>query len=156
MIHYLIDGYNLIYINESLKKHLLNNAQQARERFVEMISDFVGAKNIRTTIVFDGVESVDKNRHKPRPHIRVIYSHHHKADSEIKNLIDASKNQSKLIIVSNDNEIQNYAKVSGAKFIRAQEFFTKIKSRSGKKEFVKNSEITKGEVEYWLKIFNKN
>ena len=53
-------------------------------------------------------------------------------------------------------KFKNMQKVSGAKFIRAQEFFTKIKSRSGKKEFVKNSEITKGEVEYWLKIFNKN
>ena len=57
-----------------------------------MLNDFdLLVQKIRATVVFDGVEPVDKNRHKPRPHIRVIYSHHHSADSEIIHLIDGQE-----------------------------------------------------------------
>ena len=153
MEHFLIDGYNLIYSNESLKNLLKNYPVEARERLVQMVSDFIGRKKINATIIFDGAEEVLK-KHKPREHIRVIYSYMHSADTEIKNLIDASKNKKKLMIVSSDNEIQNYAKVCGAKFMRSQEFIAILKSKRTETEFHKKSDLTKGEVDYWLKIFN--
>lgn len=117
MIHYIIDGNNLIGKIVSLKN--LPDKQSAREKLSLMLERFFAGKKLKVSLHFDGYE----NEPISISGIKIKYSLNRSADEMIKEEIEKIKNQKSVFVVSSDLEILSYAKVCGCNVLKSEEFY---------------------------------
>lgn len=117
MIHYIIDGNNLIGKIVSLKN--LPDKQSAREKLSLMLERFFAGKKLKVSLYFDGYE----NEPIRISGIKIKYSLNRSADEIIKEEIEKIKNQKSVFVVSSDLEILSYAKVCGCNVLKSEEFY---------------------------------
>ncbi|MCA2005457.1 MAG: NYN domain-containing protein [Ignavibacterium sp.] len=117
MIHYIIDGNNLIGKIVSLKN--LPDKQSAREKLSLMLERFFAGKKLKVSLHFDGYE----NEPIRISGIKIKYSLNRSADEIIKEEIEKIKNQKSVFVVSSDLEILSYAKVCGCNVLKSEEFY---------------------------------
>ena len=105
-------------------------------------------------LFFDGRRDYDINANS-LPKIKVVFSAFpEKADARIKTLVDHSRNKSLTTVVSSDREVYQYAKVSRCKALSSDDFFRRFrKKKTNYESKIKNSSLSKDEVEMWKKIF---
>jgi predicted RNA-binding protein with PIN domain len=120
MIHYIIDGNNLIGKVSELKKN--PDKQSAREKLALLLERFFHRKKIKVSLHFDGFE----NEVIKVSGINIKYSLNRPADELIKKQIESSKNTKSIVVVSSDNEIISFAKVCGCKVLKSEEFYNQL------------------------------
>lgn len=118
---YIIDGYNLIHASADLKRTTeAFGIERARTDLVNALSDYVGRRKSKCTVVFDGV--VPDGGGTAR--VRVISSRNRSADDLIRE--EARRYGKSLIVVSSDLEIVATAKVNLASVIGSKEFAVEL------------------------------
>ena len=136
MMHYIIDGYNVIQSgpDELLAKGTLENK---REFFLRLVTDFlaVSGGSARATVVFDGPESspllsggascVQRGR------LQLCFSEGKTADERIEELALAEARPVDIVVVTNDKGIRRLLGTSGASFMGADEFAAKLFKKAG-------------------------
>lgn len=136
-------------------KELINeDMEYAREKFLQEISPLFDSSKHSVVVVFDGRRDYDINANS-LPKIKVVFSAFpEKADARIKTLVDHSRNKSLTTVVSSDREVYQYAKVSRCKALSSDDFFRRFrKKKTNYESKIKNSSLSKDEVEMWKKIF---
>lgn len=126
MLHYIIDGNNLIGKITSLKN--LSDKQFAREKLALMLERFFAGKKLKVSLHFDGFE----NEPIRVSGIKIKYSLNRSADEMIKKEIEKVKNQKSVFVVSSDLEILSYAKVCGCNVLKSEEFYRQMLSQNEK------------------------
>jgi predicted RNA-binding protein with PIN domain len=118
-LHYIIDGYNLIWSHDRFSGGTL---QSQRERLLRFVEDErpTGSPRNEITVVFDGREDVDGPPW--RGVARVIFSIGQDADTVIKRKVDALANPSVAVVVTDDVAIQRWVKAAKAKVLSCQQF----------------------------------
>lgn len=152
MLVYIIDAFNLAHKIPELKKSpsvktdLLNYIKK---------KNLTGSVNNKVIIVFDGYPELNLSYGDD---YKVFFSCDKKADDVIKAKIDGIKNRPQVRVVSDDREIKDYAKKSGAVALGNSEFLkTKNKAQhknSGSSKdisYADAKEITDELREIWLK-----
>jgi len=152
MLHYLIDGYNVIRQMSFLSGKTLRGEREGLIRFIEEKKP--QGKN-KVTIVFDGQKGVSLPS-LTNSKIGVIFTKGVSADDKIKKMVEKGKGK-QMVVVSDDKGIKFYVRSLGAKVLSVKEF---IEKGLPKKERVfpeeKNlpprpREITKELERLWLK-----
>lgn len=136
MLHYIIDGNNLIGKQSSLKSLQETDPQQSREKLAFLLDRFFTNKKIKATLHFDGFEK-DKIRTSI---MKIIYSDNKTADEKIRQQIEYSKNPKKLVIVTSDLSLGEFAKKCSCSVIKSEEFLQKF---SDNRETQSENEIQK-------------
>lgn len=115
MREYIIDAFNLFHKIPSLKNSAMPHAE-----LVQYIirGRLTGSLNNKVTIIFDGHEA----NHVSGGGYRIVYSGDRKADDIIKEIVKRSPKKEQLVVVSDDNEVANFAKMEGAVSQRTGEF----------------------------------
>ncbi|HMU43495.1 MAG TPA: NYN domain-containing protein [Ignavibacteriaceae bacterium] len=148
MLHYILDGNNLIGQHQQLKQIQKSNKQASREKLAFMIGNYFADKKVNVSLHFDGY---------PKESIRIlkakiIYSENKSADEIIKNEIEFAKNRTKIILVSSDNNLKEFAKVCGCKVLSSLEFISlmnQTKNNSNEKK------IDDNDLDFYKKLFNE-
>jgi predicted RNA-binding protein with PIN domain len=112
MLHFIVDGYNLLNRFRNLKSLSL---QDRREFLLSEIGEFknrISSRN-RFTVVFDGSSDVFTEGPGGRFGIKVVFSCNQDADTLIKRFIDSSDNPKEIVLITDDREIIDYGKVRG-------------------------------------------
>lgn len=151
MNHYIIDGNNLIGKIAPLMQLQRKDKQASREGLVSLLNNFLAGKKIKLTLHFDGFA----NTALPLFKGRIVYSDKRTSDSKIREEIDQSKNPKKIVMVSSDHSIMNYARVCSCKVVKSEDFYTEIKNSniiSDEKEKVK---MLENENALFLKLFSQ-
>lgn len=159
MLHFIVDGYNLINKIDSLKKTSL---KAKREALLRLLADYkvkLSSRN-KITVVFDGKSEVVHPAIK-NPHLNIIFSKDQDADSLIKAMIDGSENSKSLVIVTNDRDIIYFAKARNVKHKNTEDFLAQIRrkiNKSGqddsfKLDFKQAYKINEELREIWFKKF---
>jgi predicted RNA-binding protein with PIN domain len=154
--HVVIDGYNLAHkLNLKITKGTL---QQVRDKVQHLVSKYATRKKCNATIVFDGkwvLENVVQN-----DYVEVVFSTSgENADTRIKRIIDETPNKSSLCVVSSDNEILNYAKVSRAKTMISEDFIAELNAKPDNPSMPTGNDDQKpdnldlGDLDRWKKLF---
>ncbi|MBZ5536070.1 MAG: NYN domain-containing protein [Acidobacteriia bacterium] len=125
---------------------------------VRYLNRFARLKRTKVTVVFDGFPH-DWDRSRPLSStfdtVKIIYAGAESdADARIRTLIASLKNRAGWIVVSSDHAVYGYARASGVRAIRSEEFLrsaNEILAQQGKEEI----KSTNGEVEYWMKAFGE-
>jgi predicted RNA-binding protein with PIN domain len=152
MLTYLIDGFNLFHQIGEIK-----NSNSPRSDLIQFIrtNRLVGSSNNKIIIVFDGHQTPDTPTERE---YKIVFSNDRSADDVIKERISKTKNKRQLIVVSDDREIRDYAKMEGAISMRIQDFLkrgtAREKKRSGDGRDINPSkmiEITEELKKIWVK-----
>ena len=139
-LHYVIDGYNMIRHKAYSPSSKLKDERQNLLHFINS-DKLCGSSKNKVTVVFDGYP-----RHETigAENIDVVFSGEKTADEKIKKLIESCRNPKIVVVVTDDREIKDFAKLHYVKAVGIEEFFipkSKASSRSAR-------ELLKPELSY--------
>jgi predicted RNA-binding protein with PIN domain len=148
MVHYIIDGNNVIGKIPELFKLQRSDKQRAREQLVYLLQRYFNNKKINLTLHFDGFQNAPLGLSKGK----IIYSENKPADYFIRENIERIKNRKNIILVTSDNELRNFGRACGCTIISSKDFGTTLtKGNSVDEEKSRTEEIN--DVEEWKRIF---
>jgi len=150
MNHYIIDGNNLIGKINFLHKIQQKDKQHSREKLAFMIDNYFHEKNAKVTIHFDGFKNLPIKLNQAK----IIYSDSKSADDMIKNQIELANNRKNLVVITSDNNIQEFARVCSCLIIKSEEFAKTIRSKKqdDEKDIIEKME---NDIEEWRELFNR-
>lgn len=122
-LHFILDGYNIIKQSEFLSTKVLRDARCELVRFITEKKP-CGSVNNSATVVFDGANHVNFPQTKNKG-VEVLFTHNHSADQQIKKMVSESRNPKRIVVVSDDREIQFFIKSCGAHAMSTLEFIRK-------------------------------
>lgn len=125
-LHLLVDGYNLMGRSGDLYGSGADDLEEAREKLIETLAKYRGAKGAKLTLVFDGGKGGYPTRRKERKRgLDIIFSKiGEEADHVIKDMIQEGKKS--YVVVTSDNDIRDFAEARGLTTIRSGEFKDKM------------------------------
>jgi predicted RNA-binding protein with PIN domain len=150
MKHYIIDGNNLIGKINFLHKLQQKDKQHSREKLAFMIDNYFHDKKVKVTIHFDGFKNLPIKLNRAK----IVYSDSKTADDKIKNQIELANNRKNLVVITSDNNIQEFARVCSCSIIKSEEFARTIQS---KKQDNEEDIIEKmnNNLDEWEKLFDE-
>ncbi len=150
MKHYIIDGNNLIGKINSLHKMQQKDKQHSREKLAFMIDNYFHDKKVKVTIHFDGFENLPIKL----THAKIVYSDGKTADDKIKNQIEFANNRKNIVVITSDNNIQQFARVCSCSIIKSEEFARTIQSKKqdDEKEII---EKMNNNLDEWERLFDE-
>ena len=149
MLHYIIDGNNLIGKIGDLHKLQQKNKQASREKLAFILeSYFLGKPNTKTSLHFDGFPGQSIKIQN----IKIIYSGNKIADDEIKSQIEHENNPRNLIIISSDLNLKEFARVCGCQWKSCEDFSKEITRNSPDDE--ENRKINEMNNDEFKKLFD--
>ena len=151
MNHYIIDGNNLIGKINFLHKIQQKDKQHSREKLAFMIDNYFHEKKAKVTIHFDGF----KNLPIKLNHAKIVYSDSKIADVKIKKQIELATIRKNLVVVTSDNNIQEFARVCSCLIIKCEEFAKTIQSKKqdDEKDIIEKMNNNFNE---WEKLFDRD
>ena len=143
MLRYIIDGWNLIHKIPSVK-----NSLSPKRDFILFIKRrrLTGSKNNKVTIVFDG--KIDTELISSEKEFEITFSDERSADDIIRVKVTNSKNKRQLVVVSDDREVLDQAKIEGALTMKVKEFLNKADKAENKASHVRSNDK---EISYSLR-----
>jgi uncharacterized protein len=122
-LHVIIDGYNLIRQSPWLSLLDARDLEEGREALLQSLSDYRQRRSQhKITVVFDGWQGGGLQESRDFCHgVGVIYSRRgERADEVIKRLL--AREGRRVVMVSSDRELQDYAEKVGATWVAAPQF----------------------------------
>lgn len=149
MIHYIIDGNNLIGKTPRLKELHFNDKQLSRAELVAILNSYFAGKKINLTLHLDGYKNLPLNLSKGK----IVYSDNQTSDSKIRDEISQSKNPKLITLVSSDRSLNEFARVNSSTVIKSEEFYKLMTRSSDKNEEAQAVKNLESEKDYFKKIF---
>ena len=157
---YLVDGYNVIHLIPDLKRLVGYDLEKARHGLLQRMAAFMAGRKGSMTVVFDG-DGPHVHQSASFHKIKVIFSNApEKADPLIKRMIDKQERNRLLTVISSDQSIYRYARLSGVNALTSHEFLQNIstpsqKASSGATHIETKYErpMSDDEVDEWMTLF---
>jgi predicted RNA-binding protein with PIN domain len=138
---YLVDGNNLM------------SRSQTRRELLDELAAIAAARKIRVTVVFDGAPENNFPDGSTFKSVKVFYSKFgSNADERIKNFVEASKERRTLFVVTDDRQLADYIRKSGAKITACNEFRSRMNPSETIRE-TKPTAIKQEELGEWMRYF---
>lgn len=127
---YLIDGYNLAFAWEPVRRAMLIDKQRGREALLDRLARYKKAAGCGMTVVFDGRDLPGGVGQQAIRGIKVIYAKKPaSADDEIYRMVSASKSRGSLTVVSSDRQVAGFARRHGASAMGSGEFVARAMAK---------------------------
>jgi predicted RNA-binding protein with PIN domain len=128
---FLIDGYNLAFAWEPVRRAMLIDKQRGREALIDRLARYKKASGCGMTVVFDGRHLPGGEGPQAVRGIKVVYAKRPaSADDEIYRMVSACKNRGSLTVVSSDRQVAGFARRNGASSMGSGEFAERATARS--------------------------
>lgn len=156
----VVDGYNVIYADDSLRRHALRDMERARREFLERIKTYLKEKQVQVTVVFDGRGGIADSETIVPGKLHVVYSARNQtADDLIISMISRSSNPQAFLVATSDKaHIRPAVAKLGCSVIGAMGFLKRI-SQGGSagpgKEIDEKPKADGADIDYWLSEFEK-
>lgn len=151
MIHYIIDGNNLIGKIGYLKELQRKDRQSSREELTNFLNRYFAGKKIKLTLHFDGFPNTAINVSKGR----IVYSEKYTSDYMIRGEIDNSKNPKLITLISSDNSLINFAHANSCSVIKSEDFYKQIEKSMEKNEESEKVKQLEKEKDEFIKLFTR-
>jgi predicted RNA-binding protein with PIN domain len=155
----IIDGYNVVYTDNRLRRTACKDLERARQHLIDMLSAYVGERRIQATVVFDGRGGIVEAASVVPGRLQVMYSADNQtADDLILATIRQSGNPRAYIVVSSDMaHIGRPAKALGCEVIGSKRFLDRITETTDRASHRRSREARRelGDTDYWLKQFDE-
>jgi predicted RNA-binding protein with PIN domain len=128
MLHFIIDGYNLINRIPRCKNLALYQQRKFLLSLLDCFKLTMSQRN-KITVVFDGSSKVDLSHHS-KGQVDVVFSKGQDADSLIKGMVDQARNVKSLVVVTDDKSIIYYARSKGTHLESTKSFLSAVSSKT--------------------------
>ncbi len=120
----IIDGYNLIFAREEMKKLADKGLDYLREELAKRLQNYAAYSGRKILLVFDGYRvSGNAGTEEERPPLTIIYTKENEtADAYIERILEEGKKDRGTAVISNDNLIRLSSIRDGALRMRCEEF----------------------------------
>lgn len=129
-LHFIIDGYNLIKHRSFIAPAGIHDSRFALIQFLRTEKPCGSPKN-KVTIVFDGYSGDFSLRDIE---FEVIFSCDTSADEKIKKMIENAVAPKSLVVVSDDRQIRDFARLSAVATLKIEQFLEPPLKKSGFKK----------------------
>jgi predicted RNA-binding protein with PIN domain len=157
---YIIDGYNMLHTVPELRSLLDQNLESARNRLETWLQGYLGAKQVKIILVYDGQWQSVQFVSPVRGNFQILFSKSPQtADDLIKQLIGKPDKSRKLTVVTRDAEIVRFAKAHHAQVLEPLSFFSLVRFRAeddSAQQQKYQSKMSDAELKEWLTIFGEN
>jgi predicted RNA-binding protein with PIN domain len=153
----IIDGYNVAFADERLRRMAIKDRSAARARFIEMLVAYVQQRLLHITLVFDGRGTmVDSDTLVPGK-LQVVYSADNQtADDVIVSTIRRSGTPRAYIVVSSDNAVRTEARALGCEVLKAGRFLERLAAEPDRRDRRESKTRDLGDTDYWLERFERD
>lgn len=131
-MHYLVDGYNLLFRVLQQKAPL----EQTRRVLIEELNATISSLNFHVTLVFDGAKGSPPPTLKTHfKAIALIYTTEgQSADDHILEEISLSRHPAEITVVTNDRELREKSRRLGTETLTIDAFLSRLMQRLSKKK----------------------
>lgn len=125
----LVDGYNIIFAWDELKKLAANDLESARDRLIEIMSNYQGWAGYEIIIVFDAYKVKGKHRETEKHfNVSVVYTKEAEtADSYIERVTHELSKENRVRVATSDGIEQMIILGNGAMRMSAKELHQRVK-----------------------------
>ncbi len=120
--HYIIDGNNLLGKLNKYNEFRKIKSDDTRANLALMVDRYFIRKKFTVTLHFDGHRKDVIKTNK----VKLEYSKNKSADEWIKHEIMVMKNPKTICVVTSDNNVAQFARVSSCKVIKSESFATQL------------------------------
>jgi len=155
----IIDAWNICWKIPEITDLIPDHLEQARQRFNQLLKNYFQNKSVIYKIIYDGQPGIITSSSEHRGQDIHFSKNPESADQKIVNIIKTQKQAARWTVITSDRDLANKVRNYGAKVISAENFVNKINKRfpdpplNPKKE---NPNISRDELDYWLKLFNND
>ena len=130
----IVDGYNIIFAWPELSSLAGANIDSARDRLIDLMSEYNGASNENLTIVFDAYKVPGGSGHKMQyNNIKVVFTKEDEtADAYIERAVRQLPKNSRITVATNDNLEQIVVLGGGAVRMTAEELHVSLQAARAK------------------------
>ena len=143
----LVDGYNIIHAWKDFKPYLADSLYIAREKLLEILSDYAGFRNEIIIAVFDAHKVAGSpGVYEKRGNIHVVYTKESQtADSYIELFVSSNSREYEIWVATSDVTEQIIILGRGAKRLTAEQLRLKVFSakKELKDQYLENAPIKK-------------
>ena len=156
----VVDGYNVIYADDALRKTAGRDIERSRKKLVSMLAAYLSSKDLRITVVFDGRGGLTDAEAVIPGKLEVVYSARYQtADDFIVAMISASPNPRSHIVVSSDRaHIRPAVSEIGCAVIESKDFLDRIRRSTRERAEGADEEKPRDgsdDTDYWLDRFER-
>ncbi len=125
-----VDGYNMLFAWDGLKQLAQEDLETARQKLMDILSNYAGYKNRDVVLVFDGYRVKGSRGHRSLYHnLLVVYTKENETcDMYIEALIHAVGKHDRVWVATSDNLIQLSVFRSGVLRMSAQELQLEVEA----------------------------
>lgn len=158
-LHFIIDGYNYILRHSHIDMSEEHALWDAREQLIHQMIAYLGQRQIRITIVFDGQDLKGITKIRRPAGISVRFSKAPtKADPVIISMVQKSRMPQNIIVVTSDSGLAAVCQSYGSEILTSEDFSAKIERERQKQHVVQKYEhdMTPSELKEWLRLFGED
>lgn len=152
MIHYIIDGNNLIGRSKVLNEVHSKDKQRSRAELVSMLNSCFAGKKINITLHFDGFKNLPISLSKGK----IVYSDNQSSDTKIREEISKSRNPKLITLVSSDRPLTDFARVNSCLIVNSEDFIKMMYEKKDGNEEARKIRDLENEKEFFREIFKSN
>ncbi|NIM19828.1 MAG: hypothetical protein GTO51_06245 [Candidatus Latescibacteria bacterium] len=153
----IIDGYNLIYADDELKRFIAHDLESARNALINRLKAYLEQKALLVTVVFDGRGGLTDAEAVLPTKLQILFSRHDQsADELIIDILRDAPNPREFIVVTSDTfDIGRAASSLGAQVIPSEDFLKRIGGKGTSSETSPEKPPPADEdIEFWLDAFS--
>lgn len=153
----LVDGYNIIFSWEELKKIAADNLDLARNRLIQILCNYRGYKKCEVILVFDAYKVKGEHREVEKVGgISVVYTKEAEtADMYIEKVSHELAKDFRVRVATSDGAEQVIILGNGAYRVSAAEFYEEVKSAEAEIQKIIGDNATKGRNTRGIKLIDK-
>jgi predicted RNA-binding protein with PIN domain len=155
----IVDGYNVIYTDDRLRRLACRNLERARKDFLHRLERYLKKKKVQVTVVFDGRGALSDAEVVIPGKLQVVYTAGGQtADDLIISTLKQSGNAQSYLVVSSDRtHIGAVARGLGCQVLGSLRFLERLTpGESGAKaENGEEPDPQLMDTDYWLEEFGK-
>jgi predicted RNA-binding protein with PIN domain len=157
MHNMIIDGYNVIHADDTLKRIVERDLRQARRELIGRIARYLGKRKLRITLVFDGHGGITDVDVAVPGRLQVLFSRSGQtADDLILDTLRNAPNARAFTVVTSDMaDIGREARALGAEVVSSAEFLGRMRDKPPPPARGGAKPDSPGDIDYWLEQFRK-
>ncbi len=155
----IIDGYNVIHADESLRSRAASDLERARAALIEQLRDYLQDRAAYVTVVFDGQGRVTDAESIIPLRLQVLFSRFDQsADELILWTLRQSANPREYIVVTSDSaDIGREARSLGAQVLASRDFLKRVSQPPHRIQNGPEQALDPAidDMAFWLEIFSE-
>ncbi|MFQ5511689.1 MAG: NYN domain-containing protein [Candidatus Krumholzibacteriia bacterium] len=152
----IVDGYNVIYTDERLRRTACKDLERARDGLVEKLESYLSGRKLKITVVFDGRGGMASAEAVIPGKLQVVYSAGSETADEVivETLRKATNPAAHIVVTSDMADIGRAARALGCQVIGSKRFLDRMEA-DGKRVRSAGAgpAVDLGDTDYWLEKF---